>query len=75
MRLLRADTGEIKEFVSDRIPPYAILSHTWGSEEVTLVDWMAMEKAKLQKKQGYTKIQCGRDQAIKDGLEWIWVDT
>jgi hypothetical protein len=43
MRLLRlGDNGEFSlvEFVGKNIPPYAVLSHTWGAdhEEVTFKD-------------------------------------
>jgi hypothetical protein len=38
MRLLNVQTLELKNFYDDQIPPYIILSHTWGDEkdEVTL---------------------------------------
>lgn len=38
MRLINVNTYEMREFIGTRIPPYAILSHTWGSDEVTLQD-------------------------------------
>jgi hypothetical protein len=39
MRLLHAATGKMKNFIDDDdIPPYAILSHTWGDDEVTFQD-------------------------------------
>lgn len=38
MRLIDVETLELKEFVDDNIPPYAILSHTWGQEEVSFQD-------------------------------------
>ncbi|XTI84961.1 HET-domain-containing protein [Cenococcum geophilum] len=77
MRLLRLeDTGEFSlvEIVGESIPPYAVLSHTWGAvyEEVTfkdIVDGTGKSKA------GYTKIRfCGK-QAAHDGLKFFWVDT
>ncbi|CAM1500466.1 Fc.00g096280.m01.CDS01 [Cosmosporella sp. VM-42] len=37
MRLINVKTYTITQFF-DEIPPYAILSHTWGEEEVTLQD-------------------------------------
>ncbi|KAK4166819.1 NACHT domain-containing protein [Cladorrhinum sp. PSN259] len=76
MRLLeRDDTGEFrltKYLPSDEIPPYAILSHTWGDEEVLyndIADGMGKNKA------GYDKIQFCGDQAWRDGLKYFWVDT
>jgi hypothetical protein len=77
MRLLELKaTGEFSptEFVGNNIPPYAILSHTWGvdSEEVTLKDLMYRTG---NDKPGYTKIRfCGK-QADDDGLQYFWVDT
>lgn len=35
MRLLDVDTLEIKTFSENNLPEYAILSHTWGPDEVT----------------------------------------
>jgi hypothetical protein len=77
MRLLRlhGDDGfSLVEFLGHSIPPYAILSHTWGpdNEEVTYRD---MVYGTGQNKAGYCKIQfCGR-QAAADGLQYFWVDT
>jgi hypothetical protein len=73
MRLLNVKTFEIKEFIGADIPPYAILSHTWGTEEVTLHDWQDISRASL--KGGFAKIQGACNQAVKDGLDYIWVDT
>jgi len=77
MRLLELKSdGEFspREFVGDNIPPYAILSHTWGKddEEVTfkdLVDCTGKSKA------GYAKIQFCGHQIACDGLQYFWVDT
>jgi hypothetical protein len=38
MRLLSASSLEIEEFMGHDVPQYAILSHTWGEEEVTFQD-------------------------------------
>lgn len=35
MRLIDVDTLEIKTFYEQDVPDYAILSHTWGPDEVT----------------------------------------
>ncbi|KAI1812792.1 HET-domain-containing protein [Poronia punctata] len=39
MRLIDVNTLQLIEFFTN-IPPYAILSHTWGSEEVTFQDYL-----------------------------------
>lgn len=77
MRLLQLnDDGEVcftRDFIHN-IPPYAILSHTWGqdSEEVTFQD--VWGKTGNDKK-GYKKILFCGEQARRDGLEYFWVDT
>lgn len=39
MRLINTDTLEFEEFEGEDIPKYAILSHTWGSDEVSFGDF------------------------------------
>ncbi|KAK4173428.1 hypothetical protein QBC36DRAFT_194689 [Triangularia setosa] len=78
MRLLeRDDAGGIrlmKDLPSNKIPPYAILSHTWGpdDEEVSYED---LEDDRAVSKLGYNKIRFCADQAGRDGLKFFWVDT
>jgi hypothetical protein len=77
MRLLQLkDNGTVSltEYFGENIPPYAILSHTWGQdhEEVTFKD---LTEGTGEGKDGYRKlIFCGK-QAAKDGLLYFWVDT
>jgi hypothetical protein len=75
MRLLHYNEyGELDlvSFNEPSIPPYAILSHTWGNEEVNFAE---MQNNNGKDKQGYEKIDfCGR-QAQRDGLQYFWVDT
>ena len=78
MRLVHAgDDGRslsLQEFFDDKIPEYAILSHTWGldSEEVSYQDFM---NDTGKHKRGYSKIQFCAKQVISEGLEYFWVDT
>lgn len=75
MRLLSSSSGEMKFFPSHTgIPPYAILSHTWEEEEVSFQDWQG-ECEKVKKMKGFRKIEYCCQQAVKDGLDWVWVDT
>ena len=69
MRLLSAKTLELKEFFNS-LPPYAILSHTWGREEVTFHD---LPKPQARSKIGYRKIEFACRQI--DGYEYAWIDT
>lgn len=76
MRLLHRDhaTGAIclTEDLHSGIPPYAILSHRWGPDEVTL---QALHDGTGLGKQGYEKIRFCSEQAQRDGLSHFWVDT
>jgi hypothetical protein len=75
MRLLQYNNDggfSLNEFFESDIPKYAILSHRWGEEEVTLKDLI---DGTSQSKAGYTKIQFCGEQAKRDGLQYFWVDT
>jgi hypothetical protein len=77
MRLLEIDTHGNLSFtqdLTDNIPPYAILSHTWGPDnsEVTFKD---LRDGTSTNKAGFTKIDFCAKQARKDGLHYFWVDT
>ncbi|KAM7205166.1 Heterokaryon incompatibility protein (HET) domain containing protein [Naviculisporaceae sp. PSN 640] len=75
MRLLRADTLELAEFVG-KVPPYVILSHTWGPEEVSFHDLsIPAKRTAAKKKAGYVKIAGCCARALEDGYEYVWVDT
>jgi hypothetical protein len=73
MRLINAHTLKFEEFYGDRIPKYAILSHTWEEGEVTFQDWQDLEAAST--KAGYVKIKGACRRARSDGLDYVWVDT
>ncbi|KAL1844650.1 hypothetical protein VTK73DRAFT_2097 [Phialemonium thermophilum] len=77
MRLLEHRDGQFQLNIYNRVsdlPPYAILSHTWGpdTEEVSfrdLVEHTGTHKA------GYRKLTFCAEQAKRDGLRYFWVDT
>jgi hypothetical protein len=84
MRLLEIlPDGDFRltEFPSDgTIPPYAILSHTWGdeNEEVTFEDIdmkSGRVKSSRRRKDGYKKLKFCGEQAARDGLQHFWVDS
>jgi hypothetical protein len=76
--LLRGNTGEFsltENLVGDKaIPPYAILSHTWGAdaEEITFED---ITNGTGKDKPGYAKIQFCGERAAQDDLQYFWIDT
>jgi hypothetical protein len=72
MRLLHTKKIELQEFGPREVPNYAILSHTWEEEEVTLQDIKtneAMEPTRLRKSLK------GMLVAAADGFDYIWIDT
>ncbi|KAE9362855.1 hypothetical protein N431DRAFT_499203 [Stipitochalara longipes BDJ] len=73
MWLINTESLELENFIGDDIPGYAILSHTWGDEEVTFQDWQDPEKR--SQKAGFAKIDSACAQAQADSLNYIWVDT
>jgi ankyrin repeat protein len=75
MRLLKREpSGEIvlTQHNDKNIPLYAILSHTWGEEEVIFQD---VEVGTGKSKAGWEKIEFCAAQAAADGLQYSWVDT
>ncbi|KAK2773686.1 het domain protein [Colletotrichum kahawae] len=83
MYLLRAqevdNTGTLDvelELHVDNIPPYAILSHRWGSpaDEPTFKELMCQTAAVKQKK-GYRKLLSCCALALEYGLSYVWIDT
>jgi len=64
--------SQLKDFPANRIPLYAILSHTWEELEVLFTD---METGRARDKAGYPKVQQSCKKAAIDGFEFIWTDT
>src|SRR5262245_47299141 len=80
MRLLHTRNQVFESFEGELVPPYAILSHTWGIEEVTYQDMVACiqtrdDNTSIHQKKGYFKIDRACHQAHHDGLDWVWIDT
>lgn len=81
MRLLNVHTKKLEEFFDSAIPKYAILSHRWGSKEVTFQDINASDSQDWESTpvqptgSGLLKIIYTCLQAEKERLEYVWVDT
>lgn len=73
MRLINATTLKLETFAEDATPPYAILSHTWGTDEVSFQEIQHLESA--ARKEGFAKIRFTCEEALERGLEYAWVDT
>jgi hypothetical protein len=74
MRLINVETYQVSEFFGDDIPPYAILSHRWGKDEVSF-ELISSSLAAAEQTQGFQKIRYCAAQTKHDGLDWCWVDT
>ncbi|EFR03581.1 HET domain-containing protein [Nannizzia gypsea CBS 118893] len=73
MRLLNAWTLRVEEFFDDStLPRYAILSHRWQDEEVSLQQLRDGQAAQLH---GYKKLADSCSQALRDGFDYVWIDT
>lgn len=83
MRLINVDTLELSSFTDDyEAPPYVILSHCWGDDEVTLQDVLTRPQHELKYKKGWTKIahfclRVKQDTYLTGNVKcsWVWVDT
>ncbi|KAL7942592.1 heterokaryon incompatibility domain-containing protein [Trichoderma barbatum] len=73
MRLINAQTLDIEEFFDLQVPEYAILSHTWADGEISFQEWADRKNRRF--KPGYQKIIWTCEEAIRDGLQYVWVDT
>jgi hypothetical protein len=72
MRLLNTTSIEVERFTG-KVPPYAILSHRWEDDEVTLEDMKPGGAGKGRK--GYRKLRLSCAIAERQGLDYIWIDT
>lgn len=75
MRLLNAESMLLEEFFDEDVPPYAILSHRWQDEEVSLQDMQNIQDGTAKQKAGYSKMKHCCEQALKDGFKYAWIDT
>ncbi|RTE84421.1 hypothetical protein BHE90_000968 [Fusarium euwallaceae] len=78
IRLIHAETQQLFFFMGEGTPKYAILSHTWGEGEISFQDMVAIgldPEHEATKRRGYAKIVQTCEQAKKDNIPYVWVDT
>ncbi|KAF6817920.1 HET domain-containing protein [Colletotrichum plurivorum] len=63
---------ELVDFMPDLVPHYAILSHTWESNEVVYAD---IRDHTASSKTAFRKIRYSCVQTIADGLDYVWIDS
>ncbi|KAL1855229.1 hypothetical protein Daus18300_011230 [Diaporthe australafricana] len=74
MWLIDTETLSLEYFLG-KPPRYAILSHTWGPDEVTFADLHNHKNTKSDTKAGFHKIRLTCEQARVEGIRYAWVDT
>ena len=76
MRLINTSTLALEEFsgLDNKTPTYAILSHTWGDQELSLQEWLHPSRSTIEK-QGYNKILGVCAVALASGFAYVWIDT
>jgi hypothetical protein len=78
MRLLKIDEDgrfRLVWFPKDKIPAYAILSHTWRRGEDEEVTYKDLTDGTGENKRGFQKLQFCGNQAKADNLHYFWVDA
>ncbi|KAM0251619.1 hypothetical protein ACHAP5_001628 [Fusarium lateritium] len=77
MRLLNTKTLQLQN-LEEGSEKYAILSHTWGNDEVLYRDIQnptRMEEVRKRNGAGYRKIAQSCEKALSRGHDYIWIDT
>ncbi|KAI1326495.1 heterokaryon incompatibility protein-domain-containing protein [Xylariaceae sp. FL0255] len=76
MRLLNTQSLRLETFLGSEKPAYAILSHTWGHDEVLFTDIQAPYPQPWRERGGASfKILNSARIAAERGLDYIWIDT
>ncbi|KIW70282.1 hypothetical protein PV04_02567 [Phialophora macrospora] len=79
IRLMDTTTLQMRVFVGESIPKYAILSHTWvEDEEVNFQEMTAIacdRRRPATLKSGYRKILSTCEKARRHNINYVWVDT
>lgn len=75
MRLLDVRTQKLKTFYNHDLPRYAILSHTWLSDDQEVTFAQIQQPEACVGMAGYAKVVFLCEQAAKEGFEYAWIDT
>lgn len=71
MRLLNVKTLQLEEFLGE-IPDYAILSHCWAEDEVSL---QHLNSGNYRHRKGFEKIASCCRVSEREGYDYAWIDT
>ncbi|KAI1131676.1 heterokaryon incompatibility protein-domain-containing protein [Nemania abortiva] len=73
MWLINTTSLQLEQVLEPRNEGYAILSHTWGDEEVSFQEFTSSDVAK--KRAEFDKIERLCKMAVSRGLKYAWIDT
>jgi hypothetical protein len=77
-RLLSFDENDsliLTEYPNNVVPPYAILSHTWDSDNWKEVTFEDLKAGRGEEKPRYDKIKFCMRRAVAEKLRYFWIDT
>lgn len=76
MWLINTKTLGLEYFaVPENTPPYAVLSHTWGNDELSFAEFKSLNSAATSRRRGFRKIYQTCALAQQSGIPYAWVDT
>ncbi|KAL9047231.1 MAG: hypothetical protein Q9214_000142 [Letrouitia sp. 1 TL-2023] len=73
MRLIHTTELQLYEFFEKEVPPYAILSHTWGKNEITFSEFQRMAAVSAIPEDSKIARCCRL--AASEGWCFVWIDT
>jgi hypothetical protein len=71
MRLINCATLKFEEFIGKNIPPYAILSHTWETYEISYKEYNELGNPRLKPGPQAEKIVKTCDIASQEGFSYV----
>ncbi|EPE28942.1 hypothetical protein GLAREA_00100 [Glarea lozoyensis ATCC 20868] len=72
MWLLNTKTIQLTQFLDERKAPfYAILSHTWGNEEVSFQDIQNPDRRAISSKAGFQKIEACCKKTAEENFDYV----
>jgi hypothetical protein len=81
MRFINSHTLNLELATTEesKLQPYVILSHTWGEDEISFQEMSSIvhleQEHDSRQRAAYIKIQGCCEQAVKDGFDYVWIDT
>lgn len=91
MRLIHVETLALHEFpAEDFAPEYAVLSHTWGDQEISYLDLLYLTsdiptaagsivqtllRSPSRDSAGFQKVEACCKLARSRGIDWVWIDS